>query len=133
MSSAIFVNLPVKDLHRSRAFFTALGYSFNEDFSDENGACLVIGDENYVMLLTEPFFQKFTKKQLADSTASTEVITALAVESRQRVDEITDTALASGGSPSNEPMEEGPMYGRSFQDPDGHLWEIVYMDPSAFQ
>jgi len=128
----IYVNLPVKDLERSKKFFSALGYEFNPQFSNEKGACLIISDGIYAMLLTEPFFQDFTKKRVADSSSTTETIVALGVDSKEEVDRLVETALASGGSPSNETMEEGPMYVRSFQDPDSHLWEIVYMDEAAF-
>lgn len=131
MSTKIFVNLPVKDLERSKHFFTALGYSFDPQFSDENAACLVISDDIYAMLLVEPFFKSFTKKEIGDATQSTEVILALSADSREAVDELVDKALASGGKPSNETQDQGFMYGRSFQDPDGHLWEIIYMDMSA--
>jgi predicted lactoylglutathione lyase len=133
MSTQIFVNLPVKDLARSIAFFEALGYSFNQQFTDENAGCLVISDDIYAMLLTERYFKTFTKKVVADATKSTEAIVALGVESKERVDELADKALAAGGKPSNEPMDQGFMYGRSFQDPDGHLWEVFYMDPAATQ
>ncbi|MGW8375044.1 VOC family protein [Streptomyces sp. ODS28] len=133
MSTKIFVNLPVKDLDRSKKFFGALGYSANEEFSDENALCLVITEDIYAMLLVEPFFQQFTKKGIADSGTTTEAIVALGVDSREDVDRIADAALASGGAASNDPMEEGAMYARSFQDPDGHLWEVVYMDMSAAQ
>ncbi|MGP4003247.1 VOC family protein [Streptomyces sp. 8N706] len=133
MSTKIFVNLPVKDLGRSVEFFTGLGYSFNPQFTDENAACLVISDDIYAMLLVEPFFKSFTKKEVADATKTTEAIVALGVESRQRVDELVDKALSTGGLPANEPMDEGFMYVRSFQDPDGHLWEVLYMDPAAVQ
>lgn len=131
MSTKIFVNLPVKDLERSKHFFTALGYSINPQFSDENAACLVISDDIYAMLLVEPFFKSFTKKEIGDATQSTEVILALSADSREAVDELVDKALASGGKPSNETQDQGFMYGRSFQDPDGHLWEVFYMDMSA--
>ncbi|MEU1542656.1 VOC family protein [Actinacidiphila glaucinigra] len=133
MSTQIFVNLPVQDLPRSKAFFGGLGFSFDDRFTDDNAACLVIGEGIFAMLLVEPFFRKFTKKEVADATKTTEAIVCLGVESRERVDELADTALATGGHPSNEPMEQGPMYGRSFQDPDGHLWEVVYMDAAVFQ
>lgn len=133
MSTKIFVNLPVKDLGRSTDFFTAIGFSFNPQFSDDNAGCLVISDDIYAMLLVEPFFKSFTKKEIVDATKGTEAIMGLGVESRERVDEIVDKALASGGSPANDSNDEGFMYGRSFQDPDGHLWEILYMDMSAMQ
>lgn len=132
MSTQIFVNLPVKNLQRSIDFFTALGYSFNSQFTDENAGCLVIDEDHiYAMLLTHEFFKKFTKKQVADATTSTEAILALSADSRDAVDELVDKALASGGSASNEPDDQGFMYVRSFQDPDGHLWEVLYMDMSA--
>jgi predicted lactoylglutathione lyase len=133
MSTLIFVNLPVKDLGKSTDFFTELGFSFNQQFSDENAACLVISDTIYAMLLVEPFFQTFTKKEIADATKSTEAILCLGVESRQRVDELADKALAAGGLPANDTMDQGFMYGRSFQDIDGHIWEVMYMDPAAVE
>jgi len=132
MSTEIFVNLPVKDLGKSTDFFTALGFSFNPHFTDENAGCLVISDDIYAMLLVEPFFKTFTKKDIADATKTTEAIVALGVESRERVDELVDKALVAGGLPSNDTHDHGFMYERSFQDPDGHLWE-VYMDPTAVQ
>jgi predicted lactoylglutathione lyase len=131
MSTKIFVNLPVKDLGRSREFFTALGYSFNPDFSDENAACLVISDDIFAMLLVEPFFKTFITKELADASATTEVLVGLSADSREQVDELVDRALASGGKPSREPQDHGFMYGRSFQDPDGHEWEVMWMDMAA--
>ncbi|MFW6692719.1 VOC family protein [Streptomyces sp. MAR4 CNX-425] len=131
MPHKIFVNLPVKDLDRSRAFFTALGYNFNENFTDENATCLVITDDIYAMLLTEPFFKGFTKKEIADATTTTEAILALSADSRAAVDEIVDKALTAGGAVANEPNDQGFMYGRSFLDPDGHQWEIFWMDPAA--
>ena len=132
MSTMIFVNLPVANLTRSMEFFTALGYTFNPQFTDENAACLVIEEDHiYAMLLTPEFFKRFTKKEIADSKRTTEAILALAVDSREAVDALVDKALAVGGSASNEPDDQGFMYGRSFQDPDGHLWEVLYMDVSA--
>ncbi|MGH3839694.1 MAG: VOC family protein, partial [Pseudonocardiaceae bacterium] len=120
MSTKIFVNLPVKDLGKSIDFFTALGFSFNPQFTDENAGCLVISDDIYVMLLTEPFFKSFTNKDVVDAAKSTEVILALGVESRQQVDELVDKALAAGGQPGSFSNDESFMYGRSFQDLDGH-------------
>ncbi|MGH3917656.1 MAG: VOC family protein [Pseudonocardiaceae bacterium] len=133
MSTKIFVNLPVKDLVKSIDFFTALGFTFNPQFTDENATCLVISDDIYVMLLTESFFKTFTNKAVVDATRSTEAILALGVDSRQRVDELVDDALAAGGLPGGFSNDEGFMYGRSFQDPDGHLWEVLYMDPTVAQ
>jgi predicted lactoylglutathione lyase len=129
----IFVNLPVKDLETSKTFWSKLGYSFNEQFSDDRTACLVISDTIFVMLLTEPRFKDFTKKEIADAASSTEAIFALSADSRERVDQLCDAALASGGSAANDPLDYGTMYGRSFQDPDHHLWEVMWMDPSAVQ
>lgn len=131
MPHKIFVNLPVKDLDRSKAFFTALGYRFDENFTDENATCLVITDEIYAMLLTEPFFKGFTKNEIADTATATEAILALSVDDRAAVDQIVDKALAAGGTVANEPNDQGFMYGRSFLDPDGHQWEIFWMDPAA--
>lgn len=133
MSSKIFVNLPVSDLGRSMAFYAKLGYSFNEQFTDDNAACLVISDDIYAMLLVRPFFQTFTDKPVADPAQGTAAILALAVDSRDQVDELVDAALANGGAPVKEPMEHGPMYSRSFTDPDGHHWEYLWMDPAALQ
>jgi predicted lactoylglutathione lyase len=129
----IFVNVPVADLDRSVAFFTALGFSFNPRFADETGTCMIVSDQAFVMLLVEPRFKDFTKKAITDATTHTEVITALSADSREDVDRLCDTALAAGGSPANDPMEFGVMYGRSFQDPDGHIWEVVWMDPAALE
>lgn len=131
MSTKIFVNLPVKDLAKSTEFFTKLGYTKNDQFSDENASSIVISDSIYVMLLKEPFYKTFTRKEIADTTTTNEAILALSADSREEVDELADKALAAGGQPSNDPMEEGFMYGRSFQDLDGHLWEVFWMDPAA--
>ncbi|NUU24171.1 MAG: VOC family protein [Streptomycetaceae bacterium] len=133
MATMIFVNLPVQDLERSKTFYTALGYSINPQFTDENAASIVISDTIVVMLLNAPFFKQFTKKDVVDANKATEQINALSVDSREEADRLTELAFAAGGSPSNDPMDMGPMYSRSFQDPDGHLWELVYMDPSAVQ
>ncbi|WP_328538903.1 VOC family protein [Streptomyces sp. NBC_00344] len=133
MPQLIFVNLPVKDLEVSKSFFTALGYSINPQFTDENAACVVVSDTIYAMLLTEPFFKQFTRKSIADATTTTEVLVCLSAESREAVDRLADTALASGGTPANDTQDQGPMYGRSFQDPDGHIWEVMYMDPAAVE
>ncbi|GAA1353882.1 VOC family protein [Streptomyces beijiangensis] len=133
MTQMIFVNLPVKDLEVSKAFFTKLGYSVNAQFTDENASSIVISDTIFVMLLKESFFQTFTKRTIADTATTVESLTCLSAESRDAVDELVDTALASGGSPAQETMDHGFMYGRSFLDPDGHHWEVVWMDPSAIQ
>ncbi|ANA79593.1 Glyoxalase/bleomycin resistance protein/dioxygenase [Paenibacillus vortex V453] len=125
----IFVNLPVKDLEKTKEFFSKIGFEFNAQFTDKNAACLVIGDNIFAMLLTEDYFKTFTKKDLSNAANTTEVILALSADSREQVDEIVNHALAAGGSPSNDPVDHGFMYGWSFQDPDGHLWEVMYMDP----
>ena len=131
MSRKIFVNLAVKDLDKTVEFFTALGFEFNPQFTDENATCMNLNEGAFVMLLVEPFFQSFTKKALADATTHTEAIMALSADSRAEVDELADKALAAGAKPSNDPMDEGPMYSRSFQDVDGHLWEVFHMDEAA--
>ncbi|WP_082232784.1 VOC family protein [Halobacillus massiliensis] len=132
-SSGIFVNLPVKDLEKSKNFFQSVGFEFDPNFSDEKAACLVIGENICAMLLVEDFFKTFTKKEVVDSTQGTEVILALAVESREMVDELVEKALSNGGMPSNEPQDHGFMYYRSFQDVDGHLWEVSFMDMHAVE
>ncbi|MFF0828136.1 VOC family protein [Brevibacillus sp. NPDC003359] len=130
-SKQIFVNLPVKDLNKSIDFFTGIGYEFNPQFTDQNAACLVIGENIFAMLLVEEFFQTFTKKELTDATRSTEVIVALSADSKEQVDEIVNKALASGATPSKDPVDHGFMYSWSFQDLDGHLWEFLHMDQGA--
>jgi uncharacterized protein len=132
-SRKIFINLAVKDLDESVDFFTQLGFSFDPRFTDETATCMIVNDDSFVMLLVEDRFKDFTKKELADSRTQTEAIVALSAESREQVDELADKALQAGGAPANEPMEMDFMYGRSFQDPDGHLWEVVWMDPSALR
>jgi predicted lactoylglutathione lyase len=127
------VNLPVKDLEKTKDFFSKIGFEFNEQFTDKNAACLVIGDNIFAMLLTEDYFKTFTKKDLSNAANTTEVILALSAESREQVDDIVNAALAAGGSPSNDPVDHGFMYGWSFQDPDGHLWEVMYMDQSQVE
>ncbi|MEU3183190.1 VOC family protein [Streptomyces sp. NPDC006923] len=133
MPTRIFVNLPVKDLETSTSFFGKLGYSFNPQFSDERTGCLVISDTIFAMILEESRFKDFTPKEVADASKSTEVILALGVESREKVDEIADAALTSGGFPASEAIDHGFMYSRSFQDPDHHIWEVVWMDPAAVE
>lgn len=133
MSTKIFVNLPVKDLERSKAFFSKLGYSFNPQFTDDKAACMVIGDDIYTMLLTEPFFKTFTKKDIADASKSTEVLVALSADSKGSVDELLRKALAAGAREAREPQSYDFMYGRSFEDLDGHIWEVIWMDPSVIK
>jgi predicted lactoylglutathione lyase len=133
MSRMIFVNLPVADLERSVGFWRGLGFEFNPQFTDDRAACMVVSDLACVMLLSEKFFSTFTTKDLADSARQTEAITAISAESREEVDRLADQALASGGSASNPAQEDEFMYSRSFQDPDGHLWEVLFMDPAALE
>ncbi len=131
MTRQIFVNLPIKNMERSKAFFAALGFSFNPQFTNEQGACMVISDTIYTMLLVEPFFQTFTKKPIADATKTTEVLVCLSCESREEVDSLVKKAIAAGGTSPNPPQDHGFMYGHGFTDLDGHIWELVYMDPNA--
>jgi uncharacterized protein len=133
MATNIFLNLPVKSLETSVKFFTALGYTFNQQFTDENATCLVISENIYAMLLVEPFFQGFTRKQIADTSQVTEVLIALSVDSRDEVDRLVDAAMAAGGTYAGDPQDQGFMYSRSFSDPDGHNWEILFMEPSHIQ
>lgn len=132
MQRQIFVNLPIRDMERSKAFFTALGFKFNPQFTNEQGACMVIADgSSYAMLLVEPFFQTFTKKPVADARKSTEVLVCLSCASRAEVDELVRKALAAGGTAPNPPQDHGFMYGHGFDDLDGHGWELMWMDPNA--
>lgn len=124
----IFVNLPVKDLEASKSFYTALGFSINPDYTDDTAACVVISEAIYVMLLTEDKFREFIVNEVADAKATTEVLNALSVESREEADELFEKAIAAGGKPWKPVMEQGPMYGTSFQDLDGHVWETIFMD-----
>jgi uncharacterized protein len=121
MSTKIFVNLAVKDLDRSKAFFDRLGFTFNPQFTDETAACMVITDDIYAMLLTHPKFKEFTKKDIVDAHKTTEVLTRLSFDSRDKVNKIVDTAVAVGGTEAREPQDYGLMYGRSFNDLDGHV------------
>lgn len=131
MATQIFVNLPVKDLNRSMDFFKALGYDFNLRFTDETAACMVVSDTIYVMLLTEAKFKEFTPKAICDAAKSTEVLVCLSRESRKDVDELVAKAVAAGGTIFRPAKDYGFMYDHGFQDPDGHLWELVYMEPDA--
>ncbi len=133
MSTKIFVNLPVKDLNKSKEFFTKLGYTFNAQFTNDVAGCLVISDDIYAMLITEPLFKTFTPKEICDTKKYTETLICLTCESRQAVDDIVQKAFAAGGTKHKEPQDHGFMYGHSFQDLDGHSWEWVYMDPAHVQ
>jgi len=133
MTTKIFVNLPVTDLDRSTAFFKRLGFTFNPQFTDKTAACMVVTDHIYAMLLTHPKFKEFTDKDIADARKTTEVLTCLSFDNRDRVDEIVDTALAAGAIETRSAQDHGFMYERSFNDPDGHIWEIIWMGPRAVQ
>ncbi len=130
MPKQLYVNVAIKDLARSVTFFTALGFSFNPKFTDENATCLMISDEINVMLLTEPFFKGFISKQLADTQTHSEVILALSVETREGVDAMVEKAKNAGASTPMPPKDYGFMYQHGFEDLDGHLWEVFYMDPN---
>lgn len=133
MSTKIFVNLPVKDLTRSRDFFTQLGFSFNTHFTNDQGACMIVSEDIFVMLLVEKFFKTFTQKQVADAGKTTETILALSAGSREEVDALVSKALKAGATVPNKKQDQGWMYGHGFQDLDGHLWETIYMDPNAIK
>ena len=131
MFRQIFVNLPIQDMARSQAFFRALGLEFNPQFTNEQGACLLIGENIYAMLLVKPYFESFAKLPAADATKTTEVLIALSCASREEVDEMVTKALAAGGTAPNPPQDHGFMYSHGFNDLDGHVWEVFFMDASA--
>jgi predicted lactoylglutathione lyase len=131
MATKIFVNLPVRDLNRAVELFTTLGFTFNQQFTDETATCMIVTDDIFVMLLTEEKFKTFTPKEICDAKKYTEALVALSLESRAKVDEMVRKAVAAGGSTYNEPQDYGFMYAHGFQDLDGHIWEPFYMDPSA--
>jgi uncharacterized protein len=131
MTTQIYINLPVKDLQKSIAFFTKLGFTFNPQFTDDNATCIIIGENIFVMLLVENFFQTFTKKTICDTTKSTEVLVCLSRESRAAVDEMVKNAVAAGGTIPRAAQDHSFGYGHAFEDVDGHIWELVYMMPAA--
>lgn len=131
MATKIFVNLPVKDLNKSIEFFTKLGFTFNPQFTDETATCMVISEDIYAMLLTHAKFKEFTPKTICDATKSTEVLVCLSRESRDQVSELVSKAVAAGGATYADSKDYGFMYQHGFQDLDGHLWELIYMDPAA--
>ena len=133
MATQIYVNLPVKNLDKSVKFFTALGFRFNPQFTDEKAACMIVSDDIYVMLLVESFFETFTPKPICDATKSTEMLLCLSSESRAKVDEMVSKAVAAGATTPNKPVDHGFMYQHGFQDLDGHLWEIMHMDLAAMK
>jgi hypothetical protein len=127
MSSKIFISLPVADLPRSLAFFKALGYANNPQFTDDTGACIVISEEIHVMALTHPKFQEFTTKAICDTTKAAEVTLCLSCDSQQKVDELVAKAVAAGGSTYDQPKDYGFMYQHGFADPDAHQWGLIYL------
>ncbi len=131
MPTQIFVNLPVKNLNKSVEFFTKLGFTFDSKFTDENATCMIVGENIFVMLLVESFFKTFTDKQICDAKKSTEVLVCLSCESRQKVDELVSSAVAAGGMAPRKPQDHGFMYQHGFEDLDRHIWELIYMEPSA--
>jgi len=130
MINQIFVNLPVKDLNKTIDFFTKVGFKFNPKFTDENATCMIIGENIFAMLLVEKYFKTFIKKEITDTNKSTETILALSTTSNEKVDNIMKKVISAGGLEPREPQDYGWMYSRSFQDIDGHLWEIFFMDES---
>lgn len=131
MATKIFVNLPVKNLEKSKKFFSSLGFTFNAQFTDEKAACMIISENIFAMLLHNDFFKTFTKKKVADATKSTEVLLALDATSKAQVNELVKKATDAGGLLYREPEDHGWMYSHSFADLDGHQWEILYMDESG--
>lgn len=131
MATKIFVNLPVKNLEQSKEFFTKIGFVINPQFTDETAACVVITEDIYAMILTHAKFKEFTPKEIADATKTSEIITALSFESKEKVNELVDAAIQAGATTAKEAIDYGFMFSRSFSDPDGHIWEFFYMDLNA--
>ncbi|MEO7623556.1 MAG: VOC family protein [Gallionella sp.] len=131
MDTQMYLNLPVQNLKRSVEFFTELGYTFNPQFTDENATCMIVSENIFVMLVVEKFFQTFTGKPICDATKSTEVLVGLSCASRAEVDEIVRKAVAAGGTSPRKPQDHGFMYGHGYEDLDGHIWEVFYMEPGA--
>jgi uncharacterized protein len=133
MPKKIFVNLPIQNLERTVKFFTKLGFAFNPQFTSANTTCMIVSDDIFVMLLEHEHFKGFTPKTIADATQTTEVILALSMDSRAEVAEMVQKAVAAGASTYNQPQDHGFMLQHGFQDLDGHIWEVFYMDPSHVQ
>src|SRR5262247_4602221 len=131
MSTKIFVNLPVKDLKKSIGFFTKLGFTFNPQFTDETATCMIVSEDIFVMLLTHDKFKTFTPNKICDATKSTEVLVCLSCESREKVDDLVRKAVAAGGRAPREPQDQGFMYGHGFEDLDGHIWELMFMESGS--
>ena len=133
MARKLFVNLAVTDLKRSMEFFRQLGFEFNPQFTDDNAACMIVSEEAFVMLLMQRFFKGFTKREICDTSTHTEALIALSCDSREEVNEIVRKAVSAGGSHAMDATDHGFMYAWSFYDPDGHHWEVFWMDPKAMQ
>jgi len=133
MNTKIFVNLPVKDLNKSMKFFQALGYTFNKQFTDATAACLVISEDIYAMLLTHAKLKELTSPAICDAAGSSKVMIGLSCENRGQVDDLVRKAVAAGGTAHSQPKDYGFMYQHGFQDPDNHIWELIYMNPSHVQ
>jgi len=134
MATNIFVNLAVKNLDKTKEIFSKLGYTFNQQFTDDKGACMVISETIYAMLISEAYFKTFIpNKEISDTSKSKEVLLALSADSRQQVDEMADKAVAAGGKNFRDPDDHGFMYSRSFEDLDGHVWEVFWMNPGHIQ
>ncbi|MGR4867653.1 VOC family protein [Variovorax sp. LARHSF232] len=133
MATLMFVNLPVKNLDQSMAFFKRLGFQFNPQFTNEQAACMIVSDTSYVMLLVEDFFKTFTDKPLVDANRATEVLVCLSAQDRAGVDAMVAKAVAAGGKAHREPVDHGFMYGHGFEDLDGHQWEVMFMEASAVE
>ena len=131
MATKIFVNLPVKDLNKSVEFFTRLGYKFNPQFTDETATCMIVSDDIFVMLLTHAKFKEFTPKPICDATKSTEVLVCLSCDSKSAVDDLVKKAVAAGGKTHAAAKDYGFMYQHGYMDLDGHIWELIHMDPAA--
>lgn len=133
MASQIFLNLPVKNLDNSVAFFTKLGYTFNAQFTNENATCMIVNEHIYVMLLVEPFFKSFITKKVADATKTAQMLIGLSFDSKDAVNEMVNKAIEAGAVEARDPQDHGFMYTRAFNDLDGHIWEMFWMDASAVQ
>ena len=133
MTTKIFVNLPVKDLNRAIEFFTKIGFKFNPQFTDKNATCMIISEDIFVMLLVEDFFKTFTKKEICNTLKNIEAIIALSAETREKVDEMISKAIEAGAPEPRKPQDHGWMYDRAFEDIDGHLWEIIFMNESGLK
>jgi predicted lactoylglutathione lyase len=131
MNTELYLNLPVKDLKRSNTFFESLGFQLNPQFSNEQASCVVLGENIFAMLLVESFFKTFTDKSLCDATKATEVLVCLSCDSRARVDDLVAKAIAAGGRAPRAPQDQGFMYGHGFEDLDGHIWELIYMQSAG--